>query len=393
MAAAMLVIGFAFVIRLIGWLRRPPNKQYTAAPRVPMPRSFVPQAIRGTRDGHAWSTALPPRRPRPHLVYCHPRPPTRAESGAWIARHTRRLWEATDAAHLLHVLTTSTMTNAHHATHPPLEPPPLVRVERHLGQAHLTLLGVEHDAAPQSYPWSVIQHTLAAMGTQGRVALEYFPPELEQTIYRHAVLGGYARDYAGHAGITPFFGGIAHLVTHTQQDILVLDPANSAAFQLLYLHFPLAALAAGVGWWGYDLLHTWQRRARGRRVLPRVLASLLLSVGGAGVAWWPQDTRYRWVLQPLYREYALHMRDMRWVTIAQGLAQYAAQHAGPIVVVYPPTHLLDGIVHYLDHPDQRRTKYWVYATLLPGITKAIRAYRWTGDQWRLVQYEPIATDL
>jgi hypothetical protein len=289
-----------------------------------------------------------------------------------------------------------------------------VRIERHLGQTHLTLLGIEHDAAPQSYPWSVIQHILAEMGTQGRVALEYFPPELEQTIYRHAVLGGYARRYARHAGITPFFGGIAHLVTHTQQEIVVLDPANSAAFQLLYLHLPLAALAAGAGWWGYDLLRTWQRHARGRQaagtwrrdaaatprpptsghrhMLQRVLASLLVSVGGAGVAWWPQDTRYRWVLQPLYREYALHMRDMRWVTIAQGLAQYAAQHAGPMVVVYPPTHLLDGIVHYLDHPHQRRTKYRVYATLLPGITKAIRAYRWTGDQWRLVQYAPIATD-
>jgi hypothetical protein len=34
----------------------------------------------------------------------------------------------------------------------------------------------------------------------------------------------------------------------------------------------------------------------------------------------------------------------------------------------------------------------VYATLLPGITKAIRGYRWAGDQWRLVQYAPIATD-
>ncbi len=392
MAAAVLVIGCAFDIRLMGWLSHPSSRQYTAAPRVPMTRSCVPQVTRGTRDGHARSAALPPRRARTHLVYCYPTPPTRAGRGAWIARHTRRLWGTTDAAHLFHVLAIRMMNTARSATHPPLEPQPLVHVERHLGQAHLTLLGVEHDAAPQSYPWSVIQHTLAAMGTQGCVALEYFPPELEQTIYRHAVLGRYARAYAGHAGITPFFGGIAHLVTHTQQEVLVLDPANSAAFQLLYLHLPLAAIAAGTAWWGYDLLHTRQRRARGRRVLPRVLASLLVSVGGAGVAWWPQDTRYRQVLQPLYREYALHMRDMRWVTIAQGLAQYAAQHAGPMVVVYPPTHLLDGIVHYLDHPDQRRTKYRVYATLLPGITKAIRAYRWTGDQWRLVQYAPIVTD-
>jgi hypothetical protein len=389
--------------------------QYTAAPRVPMTRSCVPQVILGTRDGHARDVALPQRRPRTSLVYCHPNPPTRAGCGAWIARHTRLLSEAIDVAHLLYVLATSPMTNARRVTHLPLEPYPLVRVERHLGQAHLTLLGVEHDAAPQSYPWSAIQHTLAEMGTQGRVALEYFPPELEQTIYRHAVFGGYARRYASHAGITPFFGGIAHLATHTQQEILVLDPANSAAFQLLYLHLPLVAIAGGVGWWGYDLLQPRQRLPRAhqaagtgqrgaaatprpprsgrRRVLQRVLASLLVSMGLAGVAWWPQDTRYRQRLQPLYREYALHMRDMRWVTIAQGLVQYGAQHPGRVVVVYPPTHLLDGIVHYLDHPDQRRTKYHVYARVLPGITKAIRAYRWTGDQWRLMKYEPIATDL
>ncbi len=140
------------------------------------------------------------------------------------------------------------MDNTRSATPPPLEPQPLVRVERHLGQAHITLLGVEHDAVPQSYPWPVIHHALADMGAHGRVALEYFPPELEQTIYQHTVLGRYARHYAGHAGITPLFGGIARLVPHTQQEILVLDPTNSAAFQLLYSHLPLAALAAGAAW-------------------------------------------------------------------------------------------------------------------------------------------------
>jgi len=291
---------------------------------------------------------------------------------------------------------------------------PVSMVERYVGKAHVTLIGVEHEAAPQSYPWHAIRQSIEHLGGRGAIALEYFPSELEQTIYQHRLLGRYARRYAARAGITHFFGGVSHIAAHTGHTIIVLDPANTALFQLLYLHLPLAACAVGTAWWWYAALETLQRhthwgrgaerrhagassnpripRAQRSTLLHRVLASMLLSAGLGGVAWFAQDTRYRYVLQPIYREYGLHMRDMRWVTIAQGLAQYGRQHRHRVVVLYPPAHLLDGIVHYLDHPEQRKHKYRFYAKVLPGITKAIRTYRWHRDHWRLVHYEPIVAD-
>jgi hypothetical protein len=287
------------------------------------------------------------------------------------------------------------MGNAQIADRTPPESQPLAIVERYVGNTHVTLIGVEHEVSPQSYPWQSIRRYIEHLGEQGAVALEYFPSELEQTIYRHVLLGWYARRYAAHAGITHFFGGVGHIAAHTQHEIIVLDPANTAAFQMLYLHLPLAAIAMGTSWWCYEVLHTMngsiQRRGRSK-LLQRLLAATLLTTGLGGVAWFAQDTPYRRFLQPLYRDYAVHMRDMRWVTIAQGLAQYCQQHEHRVVVLYPPAHLLDGITHYLDHPEQRKRKYRLYAKFLPGITKAIRAYRWDGDQWRLVKYERIVSD-
>jgi hypothetical protein len=263
---------------------------------------------------------------------------------------------------------------------------PLIIVERSLGNAQVTLVGVEHEAAPHSYPWSAIRKVIERQEAPGALVLEYFPPELEHTIYRHKLLGRYARRYAAHAGINHFFGSVADIAADTHHPVIILDPANTVAFQLLYLHFPLAALALGAGWWWYDTRKALHKRSRWGK---RALAGMLFSAGLGGVAWGVQDTRYRHLLQPLYREYALHMRDMRWVTIAQGLAQYCEQQRRHVVVVYPPTHMLDGIVHYLDHPEQRKKKYRFYAAVLPGITKAIRTYRWERDHWRLVQHAPI----
>jgi hypothetical protein len=287
----------------------------------------------------------------------------------------------------------------------------LAVVERHIGKAHVTFIGVEHEVPPQSYPWQHIRRHIERAGADGTVVLEYFPPELEQTIYRHPLLGGYARRYSAHAGITHFFGGVARIAAQTQKKIIVLDPANTATFQVLYLHLPLAAIALGTGWMGYEALQKVNLRARWREqakaasaamgakwsqqhrrsgnLLQRLAAATLLLAGLEGVAWFLQDTRYQRSSQPLYRDYALHMRDMRWVTIAEGLSRYCAQHDHPIVVLYPPAHLFDGILHYLDHPEQRKKKYRFYFRLLPGVVKAIRVYKWEREDWGLVKHQPI----
>ncbi len=82
---------------------------------------------------------------------------------------------------------------------------------------------------------------------------------------------------------------------------------------------------------------------------------------------------------------------MRWVTIAQGLAQYCDNNDHHLAVLYPPAHIIYGILHYLNHPEERKKKYWIYSRILPGITKAIRAYRFESGRWKLVKSKPITT--
>lgn len=284
-------------------------------------------------------------------------------------------------------------------------------VKRNIGKSCITFIGVEHEAPVKTYPWQQIQQYIESAGEHGKIGLEYFPPELEHTIYCLPLLGRYARWYSSYAGITQFFGGVGNIVARTEKEVLVFDPANSAAFQMLYLHLPLAAIALGVSRGCYEALQKikgvtllgkesvaastgsssqqnrkqWVRRT----VLQGLVLGTLVIAGLEGVSWRIQDTRHRHSLQSFYRERSLNMRDMRWVTIAQGLTQYCTEDEQHIIMLYPPAHMIDGVLHYLDYPEQRKKKYRIYSKLLPGITKAIRSYRWESGDWRLTKRELI----
>ncbi|MDQ5850625.1 MAG: hypothetical protein M3380_00880 [Chloroflexota bacterium] len=286
--------------------------------------------------------------------------------------------------------------------------------EQTIGDSRVTFIGVEHDASPNSYPWREIQKHIEGLGEAGQIVLEYFSPELEQTIYNHPVFGGYAKRYSNRAGITPFFDGIAAIAAKLQKEIIVLDPANNAAFQLLYLHVPLLGAGLGVSLgclealqrikdtalWGEKILASGIRdistrqgkQKTGARLLRRLAAGTLVLTGLEGVSWFLQDHLHTHSLRQLYRDRSLNMRDMRWVTIAQGLTQYCRSHAGNFAVFYPPAHIADGILHYLTHSNQRMNKYGFYSRVVPGISRTIRAYRFERGQWRLVQVEPITTN-
>ena len=255
---------------------------------------------------------------------------------------------------------------------------------RKIGNSHVTFVGVEHEAPPHSYPWHKIQQIIESLGENGKIVLEYFPPELEQTIYNHPLLGRYARWYSHNAGILHFFGGVGDIAATTQKEVIVLDPANNAPFQLLYLHMPLVAMSLGIGW------AIWKRWSKQRIRWPQRLATAtLLLTGLEGVSWYLQDTIRTHPFKRFYRDHALNMRDMRWVTVAQGLIQYCKDDPHHLAVLYPPAHIMDGVLHYLNHPEERTKKYAIYSRFLPGVPKTIRAYRFESGRWKLVMREPI----
>lgn len=255
-----------------------------------------------------------------------------------------------------------------------------------IGKSLVTFISVEHEAPAYSYPWQKIHQIIENLGENGKVVLEYFPPELEHTIYNHPLLGRYAKWYSNKAGITHFFGGAGQIAARTQKAVIVLDPANNARFQLLYLHMPLAAIGLGIGW------GIWKRRSKQRiKWSQRIVAGTLLLTGLEGVSWFLQDTLRTHPFKRFYRDHALNMRDMRWVTVAQGLIEYCKDDAHQLAVLYPPAHIIDGLIHYLNHPEERTKKYAIYSRLFPGVTKTIREYRFESGKWKLVMREPITT--
>ena len=265
--------------------------------------------------------------------------------------------------------------------------------EKRIRNSQVTFIGVEHEASPNSYPWQGIQQHIESAGESGKIVLEYFPAELEQTIYNHPILGCYAKRYSENAGIASFFGGMGSIAAVTRREVIVLDPANNATFQLLYLHLPLAAIALGAGWGCYEALQTMRGNQRSRtKLLQRLAAGTLSITGLEGVSWFLQDRPSMRSLQRLYRDNSVNMRDMRWVTIAQGLVQYCGKHEQNLSVLYPPAHM-EGILHYLNRPDERKRKYAFYSSMFSGITKAIREYRFEHGQWRLTKREPITANL
>ncbi len=250
---------------------------------------------------------------------------------------------------------------------------PLV-IERVIGGCNVTLVGLEHYGPIEDYPQEFLEETVSS---SGKLVVEYFPPELERTVFNDPLsIGHTAREDAKSHGITDFFGNLERLAEKHNKDVLVLDPANNFWFQFLYLPAPFIFALAGAPLFVADNL---DRKMSRRRFLGAGLT--LASIQG-----------YSWVLpsdSPLKRYY-LNMRDLRWATVAQGLVQYCRENPGQdLTLFYPPFHIEDGINYYLDHPVEREWKYALYSQI-PGVTREIRQYQNSpGDSWTLSKISPI----
>lgn len=62
------------------------------------------------------------------------------------------------------------------------------------------------------------------MGTSGDLMLEYFVPELEETVYSGPILGGIAREKGEVEHVTPFFGYAAKICGREGRNVYSADP-------------------------------------------------------------------------------------------------------------------------------------------------------------------------
>lgn len=267
---------------------------------------------------------------------------------------------------------------------------------RRIGNANVTFFGVDHVA---SYPMDEIEDVVKGVD---KVIVEYAPWELEEGVFKSAVLGILAKSYAYGQGIMGFFTKVAEAAKTYKKDILTLDPAIDLKFYLYEVIGPTTLIAASTPTLIYmaamgmnagllekmgeqqylEMFPPNHREYREkeirdymsrRKFLKRVVPAAAVA-GLEGVSPMLQNYDSTRGLSLIYRDLSLNMRDMRWVTVAQGIEQASKDIAEiNLAVIYPPTHLTDGIFHYLNHPRLRAAKYALYS-LVPGVTREIRRF-------------------
>lgn len=235
-----------------------------------------------------------------------------------------------------------------------------------LGKSTITLLSCDYRPdRTNKESWQKIESQVESCSM---VFVEYFPPELETTIYQIRLVGQYARRMGEHGGINSFFNRVASLAARYRKDVAVADMANKAIYVVYHAGFMFAslipALAATANEWTKPL------------VLPLSFAALFLTKYALDTTEFERpDTS---------EKYILNMIDARRVSTAESLIR-ATQEQPDSTLLYIATHAhVKRVRNYLEHPENlsNRIKSKVYS-LLPGLDKETRVYRHNpeGDKW------------
>lgn len=260
---------------------------------------------------------------------------------------------------------------------------------RKVGKCDVTFVAFEHKLQRGTYP---IESYIKDADTVG---VEYFMPDIENTVLNKPLLGGIAQFYV-EGGIRQLSDQISKIAAKEKKDIVVMDPANDISFAVGSKLLPGIGVGAGV----YSILKStlpqYKHQPTRRKFLKALGAGVLtLSTGMQTEVL--QDIPPTKDMQAVYRDFAINGKDMRWQTIAQGIDQYCNTPENmdkKIVFFYPPAHIKDGILPYLDNTDNRRIKNALY-TKVPGLRRQIREYTFqdqkghTSPSWQLAQTTPI----
>lgn len=255
-------------------------------------------------------------------------------------------------------------------------------VQRQVGNNLVTFLGVEHEESDKGALSSEIIDHIRASST---VVVEYLPDELAGTVYKHGTLGYIAQAEANRAGITHFFDEIGKVTAEESKAISVIDPANNLEFFAHYMGLPLTLSAGCVV--AAELYKNKQKVSRRSLIAGMSLGIASTIAGVEGASWVLHRTPLKQHTKPLYREWSVNAKDSRWVIVSQGLEQMEGTNT---LVIYPKSHIVDGFMHYLDHPEQRKAKFNLYSKV-PGLTTSIREFKFNSrfGAWEKIKESPI----
>jgi hypothetical protein len=244
-----------------------------------------------------------------------------------------------------------------------------VITQRILSGSSVTFVGIEHDAPEGSYPWKTL--TQVSQSKSG-IVLEYFPWELEKTVYNDPVLGRIARSRGDETGINRFFGTFSEITHNLNKKILVMDPADKLNF-LYYCNLPFISsfLATGA-----DAMLIAEKKDLLRR-------DFLILAGLIGISL----LTFQWCIGDLFGRSFLNTNDMREAFVAHGLRQSCQKPNTDLAVIYPQKHI-EGVIRHFDNPQLVHDVAPVYN--LPLNTRSIREYQPANNGWNLVNNTPIS---
>lgn len=249
--------------------------------------------------------------------------------------------------------------------------------KRRIGNAEVTFLGMDHFPETPPRPPYPREEVSKLISDSDAVIVEYSPRELERTVFNDPEpIGSQAREFARALGMTDFFGFIEKLAEEYKKDIIVVDPANKFAFAATEA-MAMGQAVIGVGFVAAaEKLESLLKNRMSRRAFLR-LGGLGIAAGVSQMALYnlPKDQEAVATAKKIFP----NVRDLRHVVVASGIDQIcrSGKYSRPLVI-YPPSHLRDGILPYLDNPAVRGAKFLMYKEMkLPGVDFQIRSFPFT----------------
>jgi hypothetical protein len=256
--------------------------------------------------------------------------------------------------------------------------PNRIRVEKlDLKGVEISLVSCDHqpERMPKVDPWENIENQISESSL---TFVEYFPYELERTVYNNPIWGKLARKAGEAKGINQFFNKVAEISKKHDKEIAVADIANSAIYSsyhagLRTIPGPLISLAtqsnpgtiAGILAFNYGNAMTLQENL--------------------GIGLFDLERKD-------FERFAVDMEDARRLFTARGIEQEADRRVEGTKFSYiaPRAHV-SRVKWYLENPDDLPTKTKSkFYSLAVGLPRSTRIYKNSHmfNTWQLVSEVP-----
>jgi hypothetical protein len=229
----------------------------------------------------------------------------------------------------------------------------------------ISLISCDHDPElmPKDSPWSVIEGEIEKSSL---VFVEYFPHELETTVYNVPIIGKAVKAIGESKGINDFFNRVSSLAITHDREVAVADIANNLTFSAYYgfLRGPLGLTIMGIS-----------QQSKFGELLGACVLAYEMGVNLQAIMRLGMFDFERKKIETLM----IDMEDARRLYTARGIQQEAERRGeGSQLTYIAPGAIVSRVKWYLEHPDDvvSRVKGKVYSLAI-GIPKSTRIYKYS----------------